>query len=330
MEAEQVHPLRPYTQGSEVMTPTLTTFNDIAPRIEAYHANPSAYKGKSTGSRKLDELITLKEGNLHIITGIPSSGKSELLDQIMLNTVALHDWHWSVFSPENWPLEAHFAKMCEKWVGRPWSGQGHVGQVSPREIKQAQYALSDNITFLDKAEGMMDLDTLLEACKLAHERKKEFDKKGISALLLDPWNEISANLPKGTNETNYIGECLSKLRNFGRKNEIGIFIVAHPTKLQKNEDQTYPVPTGYDVAGSANWRNKSDAMLSVWRDYAENDGVVQVHVQKVRNKMLGKLGMVELHWSWASGLFCEEPTAVGEAHRYAIGKRVMNECEMEG
>ena len=44
--------------------------------------------------------------------------------------------------------------------------------------------------------------------------------------------------------------------------------------------------------------------------------------------MLGKLGMVELHWSWASGLFCEEPTAVGEAHRYAIGKRVMNEEEI--
>ena len=60
------------------MTPTLTTFNDIADNITAYHENPSAYKGKSTGSAKLDELITFKEGGLVIVTGIPSSGKSEL------------------------------------------------------------------------------------------------------------------------------------------------------------------------------------------------------------------------------------------------------------
>ena len=76
--------------GLQTMTPTLTTFNDIADSIEAYHTNPSAYKGKSTGSHKLDEYATMKEGALWIITGIPSSGKSELLDQIMLNSIALH------------------------------------------------------------------------------------------------------------------------------------------------------------------------------------------------------------------------------------------------
>ena len=298
------------------MTPTNTTFNDISKSIEAYHSNPDMYKGKSTGSAKLDELITLKEGNLHIITGIPSSGKSEIMDQIMLNTIALHDWRWAVFSPENFPLEAHYSKLCEKWEGRPWSQQGHISGISPREVKSAQYELADAITFLDVDKGMMTLELLLEACLMA------ISTSPINALLLDPWNEMEAQAPSGMSETNYIGGALSKIRNFGRKNNVAMFVVAHPTKMRKDDDTgNYPVPTPYDINGSANWRNKADVCISVWRDYALNDGVVQVHVQKVRNKTLGKLGMVELHWMWSTGLFLEKPDEIANGHEYAIKRR---------
>jgi len=298
------------------MKPTLTTFSDISTSIDDYHANPNAYKGKSTGSPKLDEFITLKEGNLHIITGIPSSGKSELLDQIMLNTIALHDWHWAVFSPENYPLEAHFQKMCEKWTGKPWCQQEHVRGITPADVDETRAFLSNCIAFMDVPKGMMTLDAILEACEMSH------DLYDTDAMLLDPWNEMEAQVPKGMSETNYISECLSKLRNFGRRHKIAMFIVAHPTKLQKNDEGNYPVPTPYDCAGSASWRNKGDVCIAVWRDYSLNNGVVQVHVQKVRNKMLGKLGMVELHWLWTNGLFTDNKHDITEGERFAIKSRV--------
>jgi len=300
------------------MTPTLTTFNDIADKIGKYHADPQSYKGKSTGSPALDELVTLREGNLHVITGIPSSGKSELMDQIMLNTIALHDWHWTVFSPENWPLESHFQKVCEKWTGRPWSRQGHLDGVTVDEVNETREFLANSIAFADVPEGMMSVDKLIEACEESHKLN------ATNALLLDPWNELEAQLGKTQSETNMIGESLSKLRNFGRKHKIAIFVVAHPTKLQKNQDTgNYPVPTPYDISGSAHWRNKADVCLSVWRNYALNDGVVQVHVQKIRNKMLGKLGRVELHWLWSNGLFLEEKRELGDGERFAIKRMVV-------
>ena len=294
----------------------LTRFSDITEQIATYHADPASYKGKSTGSAKLDELITLKEGNLHIITGIPSSGKSELLDQIMLNTIALHDWHWSVFSPENWPLEAHFSKLAEKWCGKPWTAPPGIAKISTQDIEQTKKDLSYGITFLDCKDGLMNVDKLIEACSA------DDAERCTDALLLDPWNEMESQAPSGISETNYIGECLSKLRNFGRKNKIAVFIVAHPTKLQKNEDGNYPCPTAYDVAGSANWRNKGDVMMAVWRDYSLNDGVVQVHVQKVRNKVLGTLGMAELNWNWSTGFFADEKIQPTEAEKYAIRRRI--------
>ena len=242
---------------------------------------------------------------------------SELMDEVMLNTIALHDWHWAVHSPENWPLEAHFQKMCEKWHGKPWAKQGMIDGVARSEVDEAREFLSNSIDFLDVPQGGMTVETLIEACTMS-------DKKHcVNALLLDPWNELEAKIPNGMSETMYINAALSRLRNYGRKNKIAIFIVAHPTKLQKKDDGNYPVPTPYDINGSAAWRNKGDVCMAVWRDYQLNDGVVEVHVQKIRNKMIGKLGMAKLHWMYTNGLFLEEKQELGRGSGFAIKRRVV-------
>ena len=42
-------------------------------------------KGVSTGFDNLDELYTIVQGQLSVVTGHPASGKSEFIDQIMYN-----------------------------------------------------------------------------------------------------------------------------------------------------------------------------------------------------------------------------------------------------
>lgn len=86
-----------------------------------------------------------------------------------------------------------------------------------------------------------------------------------------------------------------------------MFLVAHPTKLQKKDNGEYPVPTPYDINGSANFRNKADNCLAVWRSYSNNDGLVEIHVQKIRDKNLGRLGKIELYWDRATGILNEMP-----------------------
>jgi twinkle protein len=55
--------------------------------------------------------------------------------------------------------------------------------------------------------------------------------------------------------------------------------------MQKDSSGNYPIPTPYDVSGSAHWRNKADNCLAVWRDLSNPDGQeVQIHIQKIRFK----------------------------------------------
>ena len=63
-----------------------------------------------------------RPGDLSVVTGIPGSGKSELLDAMMVNLAQRYGWRFGICSFENPPGE-HIAKLAEKYVGQPfWEG----------------------------------------------------------------------------------------------------------------------------------------------------------------------------------------------------------------
>jgi twinkle protein len=127
-------------------------------------------------------------------------------------------------------------------------------------------------------------------------------RRGIRGLIIDPWNEINPLREAGMNETEFISLALTKIRTFARRHNVHVWLVAHPTKLKK-EGGVYPVPTPYDVSGSAHWRNKADNCIAVYRDMVKPAAPVQIHVQKVRKKANGKVGMVEFDYDIVCGQY---------------------------
>jgi hypothetical protein len=79
--------------------------------------------------------------------------------------------------------------------------------------------------------------------------------------------------------------------------------------MKKERDQqgnmVYPVPTPYDISGSAHWRNKADNAITVYRDVTAEYGLVQVHVQKVRFKHCGRVGVAELRYDRLTGRYSD-------------------------
>jgi twinkle protein len=56
---------------------------------------------------------TVAPGQFTVVTGWPSSGKSEWLDALLVN-LSRQGWKFAMFSPENQPVELHIAKILEK------------------------------------------------------------------------------------------------------------------------------------------------------------------------------------------------------------------------
>lgn len=273
----------------------LVTVADLSDRIDRLY-DEGLKGGEHPGSDVLARHYTVKPGQWSIVTGVPGHGKSALIDWIMVSLAERAGWRLAVCSPENQPLERHAAHLAELRARRPF-GPGPSRRMSREELQEAREWLDGRFYFILPPDDEFTLEGVLARVKAAVLRH------GVRGVVIDPWNELEHQRPAAMTETEYISQCLTKIRNFARRHEVHIWIVAHPTKLVKDKEGAYPVPTLYDVSGSAHWRNKADMGLVVWRDPADPDAPTQVHVQKVRFRECGEVGMVNLYYDRATGRY---------------------------
>jgi twinkle protein len=254
--------------------------------------------GVSPGWDALARLYTVRPGEVTVVTGIPGHGKSTLLSAMLINLAVQQGWAFAVCSPENVPLERYAARLLELYVGAPFS-PGPTPRMSCDTLGAAAAWLDAHVSFLLPEEHSPTVAHLLELART------QVFRTGVKGVVIDPWNELDHSRTAHLQETEYISQALSQIRRFARQHQVHVWLVAHPTKLQKGSDGQYPVPTAYDTAGSAHWRNKADNILSVWRDITATDHRMQVHVQKIRFREVGRLGMVELVFDPRTGRFRE-------------------------
>lgn len=255
--------------------------------------------GLTTGYRSLDKYFRHKKGILVIATGVPNSGKSEVWDQLMLKTMVIHGWKWTVYSPENYPPEFHFSKLAEKYIGKPMRRRFGIEPMDNLDIRNA-------IRFYDKhMYSIIPREDGLSINEILNRTKQNKLKYGCDGLLIDPYNEIEHKIPQGMSETQYISMFLSKIRNFSRLYDMEVVLIAHPTKMVPNEDGEYRVPSLYDISGSANFSNKADVGMSVWRSFQQKTYVSDIHITKVRDRNIGERGSVKLKWVQTTGTYEE-------------------------
>lgn len=265
--------------------------------------------GARLGWACVDELYRVREKEFCVVTGIPNHGKSEWLDAALVLLSEHHGWRHALFSPENHPIEQHITKLIEKHIGKS-TNKNARNRASQAELDEAISWVDEHFSFLAPESESPTVDAVLERFRV------EILRRGVKGLVIDPWNEIEHRRPGNMSETEYISEVLTKLRRFARKYNCHLWIVAHPTKLQKERDGTYPVPRPYDISGSANWMNKADVAIAVFRHVTQPERPVEIHVQKIRFKASGRVGMAELAYDLASSRYFDPMAAMNQNHMY--------------
>lgn len=274
---------------------------DVADKIDALY-DYGLPRGVPTGWSSMEELYTVKEGQWTLVTGIPGHGKSNILDAMLVNVATKENWRFGMFSPENQPIERHFANLMEKYADAPFSF-GPVDRMTPEVKDKAKEWVNEHFFVIlpDEEEGNWSVDGILQLARALVFRK------GIKGLVIDPWNELDHSRGPGVTETEHISQALTKIRQFARSHAVHVWVVAHPAKLYKDNDGRYPVPTPYDVSGSSHWNNKCDNAISVWRNRGGKDETVaDVHIQKIRFKEVGRVGVVSLRYNPATGRFLDD------------------------
>ena len=247
------------------------------------------------GFGAFSSLYRFKHGQMNIITGVPTHGKSEWLDEMLVNYVISNRMKFAIFSPENYPIELHIVKIASKFFRKSFFGHLRMSRI---ELDSAIDAINNHFFFIEPHEDSVNLESVLSLVEKCHEEHK------IDGFVIDPWNELEHNIPTGKTEVQYIGQALTTLRRFGRSLNISPFIVAHPTKLKPNKPgEPTPVPQAYDINGGAMWYNKADNIICVYRN---QDNTVDIHVQKIKFKHYGKKGTTSVVYNTSTGCYDEK------------------------
>jgi twinkle protein len=248
--------------------------------------------GESTGITSVDDLFTIAEGQLSIVTGVPSSGKSEFVDQIMVNLAQNCSWKFAVASFEN-PPHFHIAKLSEKIVGKAFF-EGEAERMTNKELTDCSNFIDKHFVFLDSRDGAVStIDSIIDRAKQAVMRL------GIRGLVIDPYNYIEKNTQ--SDESQSISSMLTKVTAFAKAHGVHVWFIAHPAKMYPREDGSMPIPTGMSISGSAAWFAKADLGVTVHRIGDDTE----IHCWKSRFKWIGKQGAVPLAYDKSTGRYSE-------------------------
>jgi twinkle protein len=254
-------------------------------------------RGLSTGWASLDEYMTIRPGELSVVTGVPGSGKSEFIDALAVNLAHAYGWCFALCSFENPPGE-HIAKLAEKYLGAPfWDGPSR--RMSETDLRRAIEWIANRFFLIRFNDDAPTIEAILEKARAAVMRQ------GIRGLVIDPYNEIEHRRPSNITETEYVSQLLGKVKRFAQHHAVHVWFVAHPAKLQHENGGKRPVPALYDISGSANWVNKADLGIVVHRDPDKDPTRTDVLIRKVRFKSVGKIGGISLRWDRATGRYAE-------------------------
>jgi len=268
----------------------VTTFKDIEDEVTDFVRN--GFKpGFQIGLENFDSIFSTYTGQFITVTGIPSSGKSDFVDQMIVGYNKNYGWKTAFASPENVPTYLHAHKLMRK----TWQGMPSKDDIGGDKWNQIADHCNSNYFHID-----MERYTLESVLKKAAELVK---RKGIKCLVIDPFNKVRDVDCKTEDVNRYTMEYLQKIEIFCKKYDVLTFIVAHPTKMYKNQKTgEIDEPTMYNIKGGGEWYDASYHGLLVHRNYEEK--TVKCKVLKVKFQNLGENG-AEAHFKWEpkSGCF---------------------------
>ena len=271
------------TAATPVPLENVTTFRDIEGDVTDFVRN--GFKpGFQVGLRDFDSIFSTYTGQFITVTGIPSSGKSDFVDQMCVGYNQLYGWKTAYASPENQPTFLHAHKLMRKM----WGGMPSEADINTEKWNTIADMCNSSFYHID-----MEKYTLEHVLKKGAELVK---RKGIKCLVIDPYNKVRSAKPS-TDVNQYTLDYLEQIDIFAKKYDVLVIVVAHPTKMYKDGNGKIEEPTMYNIKGGGEWYDASYHGLLVHRDYDAQ--TVKVKVLKVKFQNLGENG-AESHFKWQS------------------------------
>lgn len=209
--------------------------------------------------------ITIKPGSTTYIAAQPTSGKTELWFEILINLSCKFGWKHLIFSPETGTAADVYAELCHKFIGAPIV-KNNYRMMNDSDFQYAQMFVDTHFVVVDPVDEEMSIQQYYD---MADKYENQHGIK-FNTTTIDPWNELKEDFEPSDlgREDKYLSRILTFCRKNARKTGRHNCIINHVRDQQliiEDKIPYYPIPTARDFAGGQVWFRKGNMVLIPWR-----------------------------------------------------------------
>lgn len=218
------------------------------------YVDPSTIPHVPTGITALDrKIMGLMTGDVTIISGLSGSGKTSLLDNLILNIV---EKGWKVAA---WSGELQDFRF-QMWIDQMAAGRNYV---RPAAGYDGLYFAPRNVCakingWLDGKFWLYNNEYGSRWSRLFGDIRSIVEEKGVRVVVLDNLMALSLDLQgeKNDRQTAFI----NSLKDYAKKSGVHVLLVCHPRK-----EQSFQLLRMESIAGTADLSNLCDNLFIVHR-----------------------------------------------------------------
>lgn len=260
-------------------------------RIDTLYHSDGELAGLSTGFNDFDEMTSgLQDGDLVIVAGRPSMGKTTLAMNIAENAAIKGDKPVLVFSMEM-PGD-HLALRMMSSLGRIDQHKVRTGKLADDDWPR----LTSAVSMLSEAKMFIDDTPALSPTEVRARARRVSRQHGLGLIVLDYLQlmQIPSSKEGRTQEISEISRSLKAIAK-----ELSVPVIALSQLNRSLEQRTDKRPVMSDLRESGAIEQDADLIAFIYRDEVYNEdspdkGSAEVIIAKQRNGPIGKVRLTFL------------------------------------
>ncbi|MFT7244919.1 MAG: replicative DNA helicase [Candidatus Azotimanducaceae bacterium] len=273
---------RPSRGGPQTIRPLLTK---AVERIDELFQTKGALTGLSTGFREIDEMtMGLQKGDMVVVAGRPSMGKTSFAMNIAENAVLAGDKPVLVFSMEM-PADSLILRMLSS-LGRIDQSKIRSGQLGDDDWPR----LTSAVTLLNDKQLLVDDTASLSPTEIRSRCRRVVREHGPLGLIVVDYIQLMQVTGGSENRATEISEISRSLKGIAKEFECPVIALSQLNRSLEQRPDKRPIMS--DLRESGAIEQDADLIMAIYRDEVYHDdaekGVAEVIILKQRNGPIGR------------------------------------------
>ena len=230
-----------------------------------------AYTGRNL-PWNLNDWFRIRNGEITVVSGYSGHGKTEWLNDLLLNLCLAGDERACVASLEV-PIDRTLESLWEQCSGKK-NDYDKDGYKIPNLFENTLDVIDQHFFFYDCVEAAR-IDDIIEVFSYAARRY------GVKLFCLD--SVMCVDVDEG--DLDSVKKVMQKLAKFVMKYDCHLFLVAHSKKPDEKRPESKHPPSKHSVSGSKAITDLAHNIVIVWRNISKDERLISAKMINDSKKM---------------------------------------------